>query len=111
MANEVTITSGDTVPLTFTIVDDDNNAYDLTGFTMTMTIKKNKADTTNSYQGTATISTPSSGIGTLTISASDSVLTPGISYYDVQIDDGTNVYTPIISSFSVGQGITTGVFG
>ena len=108
MANEISIYRGDTPTFTVTVLDN-GSAMDLTGYTMTMTVKENEEDSDleAKFQKTATISTPASGIGLITLTYEDSDLIPNIYSYDVQLNNGTsNIFTCIKSTFTVKQDIT-----
>lgn len=99
MANEIEIVRLSTPTFTVTVLDN-GVAMDLTGYTMTLTVKKNKDDLDSAalLQTTATISTPATGIGIFSLTRTQTTIPPGLWYYEVQINVGTtNVFPPIHS--------------
>lgn len=52
-----------------------------------MTVKRKPEDTTYISQGTATLTTPLSGIATVTLAATDFNIENGTYYYDVKWTD------------------------
>lgn len=99
MGNDIEIVRKTTLNLRATITRSDTGAaYDLTGFTMSMTVKKNVTDTdTNAIITTqnATIASPTSGIGVFTIAAGSTNIPGGEYWYDIRITDGTNQYVVV----------------
>ena len=107
--NSISIYKGDSLDLPVTITDQNGDAYDLTGYVMKMTIKKNKQDTADAIDTkTATIATPSSGSGTFAFTSSDNDIDNGIYYYDVEIENAStgDVKTVISDRFTVTQDLT-----
>jgi len=96
---EIEIIRGDTPAFTINVTDNGGDAFDLTSYSMRMTVKRNKADTdTNAIIGPkiATIASPTTGIGVITLSSTDTDVDPGEYLYDIQINNGSsNVYTII----------------
>ena len=108
MSNKITIFKGDSRTITITITNADDTAFNLTGYTMLMTAKENKTDADPGiFQNTATISSPLTGIGSIAISKTNTAQTVGEYFYDVQVSDGTNVFTVVSDIFSIQQDITT----
>jgi len=110
MANEISIVRGDTSAITITVTDSNGTAYNLTGFEMWCTVKRNKDDPDISaiLQKQCTIDAPLTGVGVLALTAANTDITPGRYYYDIEIFNGDNsvVKTPIVSTFTILQDIT-----
>jgi len=89
MENEIIIYKGNAFTLPVTVTDEDGLAFNLTGYTMKMSVKENYADTdANAKIGplTATVTTPTSGIGTFTITTAHTANLENRSYvYDVEL--------------------------
>jgi len=98
MANEIEIYRGDTRTITVTVKNSAGSLVNLTGYTMRMTVKSDKtsADSAAIISKTATITDPTTGVGTFALTVTDTTQTAGIYYYDVQISNSTpSVYTVI----------------
>lgn len=111
MANEISVTRGDTRTITVTVTDSDSVIFNLTGYTMKMSVKKNKDDPDSEaiFTSTATISTPATGVGVFGLTVANTTQTPGDYWYDVQIAtaSSTSVYTVITpTKFTIGYDIT-----
>ena len=110
MANELEIYRGDTLTITVTVTDDEGDAFDLTSYTMKLTVKNNSQDTdANALIGpiTATISAPTTGVGSIAISAVQSAVDIGEYVYDIQINNSTtDVKTIVKSTFTVLDDVT-----
>ena len=113
--NTITIYRGDTLSLPVTVTNDDSTAFNLTGYVMKLTVKRQKDDADSAAviaTKTATISVPSSGIGTFSFSTTETNLAAGKYYYDVQISTPitvpTFVRTIIEDEFNVLNDITRG---
>ena len=110
MANELSIYRGDTFSATVTVTDDEGAIFDLTSYTMKLTVKRNSQDTdAQALIGpiTATISTPATGVGIIAISAAQSAVDIGEYVYDIQINNSTtDVKTIVKSSFTVLDDVT-----
>lgn len=85
-----------------TVTDDDDDAVDLSGFTAKVTVKQYKSDSfanakikINSTDDSAQFDLPSlaSGLVYFKFLPANTDLDPGKYYYDVEITDGTDVYT------------------
>jgi len=106
--SKITIFKGDSRTITVTVTNSDGDAFDLTSYAMVMTVKENKTDADPGiFQSTATISTPTSGVGVFTITKTNTAQTVGDYFYDVQISDETNVFTVAFDIFSIQQDVTT----
>lgn len=109
MANEISVYRGDTATITVTITDADG-IFDLTGYTVKLTVKDADVDTdANAIIGpiTATVSSPATGVGVFALSKTNTDVTAGKYIYDVQINDGsTDVKTVTKSTFTVVQDVT-----
>jgi hypothetical protein len=104
MVNEISLFRGDTETITCTVVDDAGAAFNLTSYTMILTVKEKfeDSDAEAKLQKTATIASPATGIGVFTLDSDDTNFEPNIYYYDIQINNATNtVKTIIVSTFEV----------
>lgn len=110
MANEISVYRGDTASITVTITDSDDAAFDLTGYTVKLTVKN--SDTDNDAHAvigpiTATVATPASGVGVFALSITNTNVVAKVYSYDVQINDGsTDKKTVTKSTFTVTQDVT-----
>ena len=114
MANEITIYKRDTPTFTVTVKDDDGVVFDLTNYTARFTAKKVSTDTDDNAEigpVTGTISTPSTGIITFTLSRTDTDVDVRSYDYDVQIDNSvtSKTFTVVSSKIIVLQDITVTV--
>ena len=89
--------AGDTISKTVTITDSAGDAVDITGGTVKFAIKKKLTDTDASavYLNAAlTLTTPASGIATLTIANTVTKLwTPGNYYWEIEYIDSSGNYS------------------
>lgn len=88
--SKITVFEGNTIEVVCTVVNSDGTDANLSGYTATMTVKANKADTTAVIESTGVI------VGndiTFTISATDNEIDKGVYYYEVTIDDTTSYFT------------------
>jgi hypothetical protein len=94
---------GDTVVKTLTFTDSTGAAINITGWTIFLTLKNNPndADSVKVLQVTAALTTPLSGIATITLTATQTAALSGIYYYDVQYkkSDGTTIGTILMGKF------------
>lgn len=85
-----------TLVRTFSLTDSAGDAIDITGYTFYFTIKENKSDTyanallAKTYTNTVD---PETGIITITLTASDTNITPGDYFYDIEYKVATEVFT------------------
>jgi len=100
MVNEISIFRADTESINCTVTDEAGNPFDLTGYTMTLTVKKNHGDPDSSaiIQGTGTSLNPTAGVGIIELTHIQTDVPPGKYYYDVQINDGTSVVKTVVAS-------------
>lgn len=109
MASEISIFRGDTQTITITVTDSDDTVFNLTDYTMKMSVKTNKTDPDISsvISSTATIAAPATGVGVFSLSTTDTTVDAGNYFYDVQINNGIiDVKTVISSTFIVKEDIT-----
>jgi len=110
-ANKIEIYRGDTHTITVTVTNADGTAFNLTGYTMKLTVKTNKSDPDSSALLTkdATINSPATlGKGTIALSATDTNKVAGDYWYDVQIKNAnsSDVKTILLDQFNILQDIT-----
>lgn len=93
----LTLKAGDTITRTITIKDSSGNAVDITGGTVKFKISKKltDADASALYLNSAvTLTTPASGICTLSITKAVSILwVPGSYYWEVEYIDAASAYS------------------
>ena len=109
MSNTITVYKRDKVEIPVTVTDNDGLAFDLTGYEMFMTVKKNKIDTVALInRAEADISTPASGIGTFTLSTDDTNFASGRYFYDIEISNSVtgDVKTVVLDEFVLEQDLT-----
>ncbi len=100
---------GDTKEVKVTITKADGSPFDLTGATITFTMKKDDTDPDAEavIQKTAVISTPASGEALLTLTATDTNQDTGEYFYDFQLVDSSGKVTTLLKeTISVLQDVT-----
>ncbi len=106
----ITIYRGDDVTFQITFKDNSGTAVDITGATLYFTAKTNNDDADGSaviQSSNSTLSDPSNGIGEAVLSNSDTDVTPGKYFYDIQIiTAGGEITTAMIGKVTVKQDIT-----
>jgi hypothetical protein len=98
------IIRGDTAILNLSITTSGGVAYDITGYTITLTAIGPKTITKSTASG-ITITNGVGGLAAISLSSADTD-TVGVYNYDVQINDTTHKYTVVISNFSIIDDIT-----
>ena len=110
-SNAITMYRGDTKPITISVTDSEGTAFDLTDYTMRLTVKTNVRDLdADAKIGplTATVASPANGVGIVQITEVHSNIPEGTYIFDVQItntDESTN-YTIIKDHFKINEGVT-----
>lgn len=101
---------GDTLQFTITPKDADGNSFSLTGYSAAFTIANQRGAGATQYSGTTTINT-STNVITCTLAASTGRnLVGGTTYvYDVQITNGSVIYTVLTGNISSTNDITGAV--
>ena len=100
--------------ITVTVTDGDGTVVDLTGYTMKMTVKRQAEDTdANAAIGpvTATIASPATGIGVITLTKTHTDIPARDYTYDVKIENaaGTARHTVVgPSKFTITEDVTKG---
>lgn len=90
-----TYAAGDDLELQFTVVDSDGDAVNITGFTARFALSRRPGGTTLVGTGlspataTASLTTPASGIYTITIDKSVTAALSGTYYFETEIEDGS----------------------
>lgn len=108
---EDTIQAGATFTRVITIKNPDGTAMDLTGYTARGMLKKHYKDTSPaldlSLSSRLVITTPASGVLTLSISATDTGALAGDYFFDIEIQSaGGIVYRPVQGVFHVDPEVT-----
>lgn len=91
---EIKVVQGDDLTYTLTVNDADGNAVDLTGASAAVfTVKKNYSDDTAVIEKTlgagVVITTPASGVVTVTLSDSDTDIEDGTYMFELQVTDSS----------------------
>lgn len=97
-ADDIEFVRGDTPTITVTIVDVNDDIFDLTGYTVQFTLKENVNDANANAAiapATMTVDDPEIGVATITLTYTQTDLAPGIYWYDIQVNDGTNYHTVV----------------
>ena len=101
---------GDDHAYVLTFTNGSSVAIDITGYTVFFTVKTNKSDTDANAIISKTVTThttPTSGITTISLDNSDTDITVGDYYYDIQLKDTSSKITTVMSDkFIVLQDIT-----
>ena len=111
---DITIVRRNTPTINVTVRDGDGDLVDLTGYTMKMCIKKEAEDTdANAIAGpiTATISDPTSGVGSFSLTTTHTNVSAEEYTYDVKIENASTgkVYTVVGPSvFKIVENVTKG---
>lgn len=101
MVNEINVFRGDTDTIYATVYDSENVLYDLTDHDVTLVVKNNNSETPL-LEKTATVSVPTSGVATFSLTTTDTDFEPGKYKYGIIINKGTDIVKTVISSsFSV----------
>ena len=88
--SKIIVYEGNTITLTDEVLNADGTDAVLTGFTATLTIKQNKADTTTLLTSTGSIT---DNVISFTITDTANTLSVGVYYYEVTIESTTETYT------------------
>lgn len=100
-------TRGDTFKRVITFTDSAGVAIDITGSTITGTIRKKPEDTAYIAQGNAVLTTPASGIATLTLAATLFNVPNGTYFYDIKWTDSAGVITTFMKgNFEISYNVT-----
>lgn len=95
--NELTAFRGDDKDITIEVKDSDDNAVDISGWTIWFTVKKSADDAdSDAVIGPKKVTShtdASSGKSTVSLTNSDTDLSRGTYIYDIQTDDGSGKIT------------------
>lgn len=109
MAEDITIFQNSDYNLTFTIYAD-NAVVDITGQTILFTVKRklggNTSDSDALITKSASLTTPASGIATVTLTNSDTNIQPGVYKYDLRRVNGSVLVGYESNTFTVLQTVT-----
>ena len=111
---EIEIVRRNTFALSLTVSDSEGTVVDLSGYSMKMTVKRNSEDTdANAIIGpvTATISSPTTGVGAIALTSAQTNIPSGEYFYDVKIENAgvTDRHTVLgPSKFTVIEDVTKG---
>jgi len=99
MVNDLTIYTLDTVPIIINVTDSAGDAVDVTGYEFFFTAKTNKSDADASAvikKDTDTPNDPTNGQAVITLSTTDTNVTAGKYFYDIQMKDGSGQITTLV---------------
>lgn len=101
VANDITFYKGEAVALVFTMTP----TTDITGWTIVMTIRNNATDSVTLLSVTGVLTTPASGIFTLSLTSAQTKTTLGVGTfaYDIQRTDAASEAVLSIGSLFVTQ--------
>jgi hypothetical protein len=109
MANKIKVYRGDDKDIVLTITDG-GTPLNITGYKVYMTVKTSTEDTDANAKIAKTVTshtTPASGITTVSLTNTDTDISPGSYYYDVQYKDTNNkIKTIIFGDFVVLPDVT-----
>lgn len=102
-----TIVQGDTYTQSIQ-VQDDGDPIDISGWTVTVTVKETVGDQSYAIQRTITThDDPANGLTSFTFTGTDTDGLQGEYVYDIQIDtDGGETYTPLLGNVYFSRGVT-----
>ncbi len=109
MAKTLKQIQGDTKVYTVTVKSSDGSAYDLTGYTITFTVKASKdtVDGSADISASGVITSATGGTFTVSLTKDNTNITPGNYFYDFQIDNGSSIVKTIEQGlFIVTQDVT-----
>lgn len=115
MANDIiTINRGDTYSRTVNIIDSAGDPINASGWTIYFTVRKIPASNSSTSDTDAvinkTVAGDVSGIQTLTVTSTETNISPGNYFYDIQIKKSDNtISSSSASSFVVNGDITRAV--
>lgn len=96
---KIKIIRGDTRTITATFVDSDGEAIDLTGGEIFFTANSSNApsDDTGAVieKDVSSFDAPTTGVQSITLTASDTNIAPGVYYYDLQFVSSAGVVTSV----------------
>lgn len=100
------IRRGDTVKIEVTVTDSDGVVFDLTGYDMTFTTTGAAViEKISDSGGGIEITSASGGEATITLDPADTTEL-GMYKFDIQVTDGTDVYTVVTSYFKIVDDVT-----
>lgn len=104
------VTVGDTEEYTFSFTDSGGNPYDLTGWTLSFTVKQNERDSDDEAAIRKDVSThtnPTEGQTMVNLTSSDTEIDPGRYIYDFQVTTAAgNVQTLTKGMIRFTRGVT-----
>jgi hypothetical protein len=101
MLNELDIFRGNSKTVKVSVLDEDV-AYNLTGYTAKLSVKKTLTDSSSLIELTGVIDTPLDGVIAFEFTPDISNLTPGKYYYDIEIRNADpKVYTIVESILNI----------
>lgn len=98
-ASNLIIMRGDDIIYTVTLVNDDGTNPNITGYTFYFTVKEKFTDSDNEAKIAKTVtslSDPTHGTMTFTLTHTDTNLAPKTYVYDIQFKDGSSLITTVL---------------
>lgn len=115
MQKNFSMTRGDSSAYTLTFTQSNGSAYNITGWTITFTLKTSYdlPDSQKTFQKIVSVHTdPTHGISTLSLAPADTQLLPSRNYdYDIVVNTGTDTYTILKGKFDLQYDVTWGTAG
>lgn len=99
-SNSITLIRADDATYDVTIVDEDGEVVDITGFTIKFTVRENPLDSIGVISKTTSsgisLTDPTNGVCRITITSADSTIDPGRYIYDVEVTNLSGKKTTVI---------------
>jgi len=92
----LSVYKGDDHTWTLTFTDSAGDAIDITSSTVTLTVKTNKTDATAQIANNATLTDPTNGICTISVSNSDTNISAGEYFFDIRYTTSGGVVTTVL---------------
>jgi len=102
----ISIYRGDTPTITAVVKDEDGNTVDITGATMTLSVKENENFTSYLFQSVGSLSNPAVGEVKFFLTTANTEQTPGTYVYDIQYEKAGEIKTVAKDKFKILTDIT-----
>lgn len=108
MSNKLEFYKGNTSDISIAVKDANGDPFDLTDFTMTLIVKESSSeeDVEAEIEKEAVISAPTTGVGIVSLTATDTNIDAKIYCYEIQINKSTDdIKTLFVDDFEIRQSI------